>query len=186
MAHIGTNAIPTLLHLLRDPNSVDENVAAMRGFRILGGKASSAVPDLIRIYEERISGPSQYYTARSLGMIGPAAAAAAPLLLDSATNPAVADTNYRQDFAAVIALGQIHTDAETVVPVLASLVGSSNKGVAQVAVEALAAFGPSAKDAIPALLQAAANTSSVHRGRGFSRPVKSASDAINAIQAEQP
>ena len=177
--HIGTNAIPTLLKLLKDRNSADENTSAMWGFRILGSNASAATPDLIRIYQKRISGSSQYYTARSLGMIGPAAETAVPYLLDSVTNPTATDSKYPQDFAAVMALGQIHADSETVVPVLISLVHSTNRGVAVVSVEALGKFGPSARDAIPVLLQV---TNPLARGR----PAYTASDAIRDIQGHYP
>jgi len=178
VAHIGTNGIPTLLELLKDRNSADENTLAMWGFRILGSNGSAATPDLIRIYQERISTNSQYYTARSLGWIGPAAEAAVPYLLDSVTNPA---SKYPQDFAAVMALGQIHADSETVVPALIRLVHSKNKGVAIVAVEALGKFGPSARDAIPALLEVVTN----YPSKG-GRPAYSASDAIRDIQGHYP
>ncbi len=181
ITHIGTNAIPTLLKLLKDRNSADENTSAIWGFRILGSNGSAATPDLIRIYKERISGSSQYYTARSLGMIGPAAEAAVSYLLDSVTNPPATDSKYPQDFAAVEALGQIHADSETVVPVLAGLVHSPNRGVAQVAVEALGQFGPAAKDAIPALLEVVTN----YPSNGW-RPAYSASDAIRDIQGHYP
>ena len=180
IAHIGTNAIPTLLKLLKDRNSADENTSAMWGFRVLGSNGSAATPDLIRIYQERISKASQYYTARSLGMIGPAAEAAVPYLLDSVTNPTATDSKYPQDFAAVMALGQIHADSETVVPALIPLVHSKNKGVAIVTVEALGKFGPSARDAIPVLLQV------TNPLTGGGRPAYSASDAIRDIQGHYP
>jgi len=174
LAKMGPNAIPALLNLLRR-DSADKNLAARVGFSLLGSNASTAVPDLIRIYEERISGPSQSETARSLGWVGPDAEPAVPLLLESATNG-----NDDQAFAAVMALGQIHADSETVVPALIRLVHSKNKGVAIVTVEALGKFGPSAKDAIPVLLQV---TNPFTDG---GRPAYTASDAIRDIQGHFP
>jgi HEAT repeat protein len=100
-----------------------------------------------------------------------------PLLLESATNG-----NDDQAFAAVMALGQIHADSQAVVPALISLVHGRNGGVAQMAIEALGKFGPSAKDAIPVLMQEATNNSSGL----FGRPVYSASDAIRDIQGHYP
>jgi RNA polymerase sigma factor (sigma-70 family) len=175
LAKMGTNAIPALLNLLRR-DSADKNLAARAGFSLLGSNASTAVPDLIRIYEERISGPSQSETARSLGWIGPDAEPAVPLLLESATNG-----NDDQAFAAVMALGQIHADSQTVVPALIRLVHSTNRGVAIVTVEALGKFGPSARDAIPVLLQVVTN----YPANGW-RPAYSASDAIRDIQGHYP
>jgi hypothetical protein len=182
ISHIGTNAIPTLLKLLTDPNSDTEKACAMYGFRILGGNGSSATPELIRIYQQRISESSKAYTARSLGMIGPAAEAAVPFLLNSVTNPDAADPRDLQCFSAVEALGQIHADPETVVPVLINLVHSKNTGVAIVSVEALGRYGPSAKDAVPALLEVATN-SPLKNGM---RPAYGASDAIRDIQGHYP
>jgi RNA polymerase sigma factor (sigma-70 family) len=180
VAHIGTNAIPTLLKLLRDPNSDSEKASAMYGFRILGNNGSAATPDLIRIYQQHISESSKAYAARSLGMIGPAAEAAVPYLLDSVTNTDAADPRDLQRFSAVEALGQIHADSETVVPALIPLVHSTNKGVAIVTVEALGKFGPSARDAIPVLLQV------TNPLTGGWKPAYSASDAIRDIQGHYP
>ena len=174
---MGTHAIPALLDLLRH-YSADKNLAARAGFSLLGSNASSAVPDLIRIYQEGISGPSQSETARSLGWIGPDAEPAVPLLLESATNG-----NKDQAFSAAMALGQIHADSQAVVPALISLVQAGDKGVAQIAVETLGKFGPSARDAIPVLLEAVTNNP--YNGKGW-RPAYSASDAIRDIQGHYP
>ena len=177
MAKMGNNAIPALLNLLRS-DSADKYLAARSGFSLLGSNASTAVPDLIRIYEERscnvlnpklpdhLAGSDQNRNQRC------------SLLLKSATNG-----NSEQAFAAVMALGQIHADSETVVPALIRLVHSTNKGVAIVTVEALGKFGPSAIDAIPVLLQVVTNNP--YNGQGW-RPAYTASDAIRDIQGHYP
>ena len=108
---IGTNAIPTLLRLLRAKDSTLKvkfmglarkqsiikvsytpdavwNFRAKSGFRALGlnDKAGSAVPALIAVARERISPVSQSCAIQSLGFIGPQAKAAVPSLLQWATN----------------------------------------------------------------------------------------------------
>jgi hypothetical protein len=165
----GTNAIPVLLEMLRRKDSVLErrlhtlarrqhllkihhaedvywNDQGAQGFRALGPAAKDAVPDLIRIYEQRISERSQTTACWALGFIGPEARAAVPSLLR-----ALADTNYVQARVyAIEALGKIHAQPEIVVPALIKALeepeplGGLN--------EALGEFGPDAKSAVPAIV----------------------------------
>ena len=133
----GTNALPTLLRMLRARNSsmtlklvelvqqqhfvaihflfprLDRNYQAQVGFRILRADASNAVPALIKILEEKRSWESAMFTAISLGNIGPAAAAAVPALLQNATDP---ESEARG--SSLLALGLIGAVPERVVPVL--------------------------------------------------------------------
>jgi hypothetical protein len=107
--HIGTNAIPSLLRMLRVKDSpfkvkfvslvqkqriivIDNltdaeywNWAAARGFHVLGAKAQSAVPALLEIANQNISRTSQSYAIEALGFIGPPAKEAVPFLIRCAT-----------------------------------------------------------------------------------------------------
>lgn len=86
--HMGTNAIPTLLEMLRSKDTAvkaaavkqaeranliwvslaeERDAEAARGFEILGASAKDAVPTLIEIYGERISPDSQLATSFALG-----------------------------------------------------------------------------------------------------------------------
>lgn len=115
---IGTNAIPTLLALLRakdnqyvrelfnltggrDVPADSRNRAAFFGFAILGRKAEDAVPRLIEILRD--DPPQQRWASLSLGAIGQPAATAMPLLVrvaDDMNNPARG--------SAFWAIGRIH------------------------------------------------------------------------------
>jgi hypothetical protein len=107
---IGTNALPTLLRMLRAKDSAlkaklmdlaqkqhfihinyipaDElNYRACSAFGVLRAKAQSAVPAMIRIYEQNISPASQFYVSRALIAIGPdATRTAIPAFLRGAAN----------------------------------------------------------------------------------------------------
>jgi hypothetical protein len=109
MRQIGTNAIPSLLRLLRVKDStltvklldlLQEqhvikikytrasywNLAAGHGFQVLGAKAQNAVPALIEIVNANISPSSQYCSLIVLANIGPSAKDAVPSLLQWVTN----------------------------------------------------------------------------------------------------
>ncbi|MDB6022679.1 MAG: repeat protein [Pedosphaera sp.] len=171
MHHSGTNAIPTLLRLLRMQDSRLElrllkfaqrqhfvpishipaaarNSEAARGFQALGPQASNAVPALVKIFTETDSKPSRDAAAAALGWLGPAASSAVPALLRGATNP---DEAVR--FAAVSALNQIHARAELVVPALIQALRSPDAGIRTDAAFLLGSYGAEARPAIPLLLQ---------------------------------
>jgi HEAT repeat protein len=105
----GTNAIPTLLRMLRAKDSlwkvrlmalaqrqhlikvqhtpaIGWNVAGYWGLAILGANAQSAAPELIKIVDENISLDSQLAAIRALVLVGPSAKEAAPSLLRWSTN----------------------------------------------------------------------------------------------------
>jgi hypothetical protein len=105
----GTNAIPTLLRLLRANDSLlkvsmmrltqkqhiitinyiragDWNQAGLDGFQFLGAEAQSAVPALIEILNQSVSPESQYCTIGALSCAGPRAKEAVPSLFRCATN----------------------------------------------------------------------------------------------------
>ncbi|MDB6111320.1 MAG: repeat protein, partial [Pedosphaera sp.] len=167
--HIGTNAIPTLLRMLRAKDSgftaslirslsrqqllkirftgaLERNMQAMNAFATLGATAKEAVPELIRIHDQNISWDSRWATVFALGGIGPAAKEAIPLLLHGMPN---ADQSIR--FATVRALGQIHAEPALVVPVLTDRLQDGDPEVRVVAASALGQFGADARPAIPTL-----------------------------------
>jgi HEAT repeat protein len=169
----GTNAIPTLLAMLRLSDSSPlkralldlaarqhfikiqhvhawaQNWRAALAFKALGSTGRDAVPELMRLYEYPPSAPSKRYTAMALGNIGPAAQAAVPLLLrglDSSSDEEVK--------ASVIpALGQIHAEPGQVVPALMKCLSGNSTEVEAGAAKALGNFGADAEPAIPALIE---------------------------------
>jgi hypothetical protein len=168
---MGTNAIPTLLRLLRvdDPPTWQADVIgllqkqsfikikhveawgqhfrAWQAFKQLGGDAGSAVPGLMAIYERNISEDSQVETILSLGAIGPPAKSAVPMLLRGMTN---ASPNYRCNV--MIALGQIHSEPELVVPALLKSLSDGDAQSRRWAAQTLGTLGAEATPALPALI----------------------------------
>jgi hypothetical protein len=167
----GTNAIPILLKMVRRKDStlvadlhrlarsqhlfkithaedVYWNQQGAEGFRVLGAAAKAAVPELIEIYEHRISEQSQDKACWALGFIGPEARAAVPSLLR-----ALADTNHVQArYYAVDALGRIHARPEVVVPALVGSLDDPQDFRVGGEIEALGEFGPDARSAVPAIV----------------------------------
>ena len=173
LRRIGTNAIPTLLQMIRakDPPKLvlklldlvikqrlvviryryafHRNDEAEYAFQILGTNAACAVPSLIRIYQDNVSPNSQRCAARALGDIGPAATAAVPVLLADFVH-----TNDDVRFYAVSAIIHIGGDPNLVVPALKTLLKDSKTEVRFNAVAALRTFGTQARGAIPELMEA--------------------------------
>ncbi len=176
--HIGSNAIPTLLRMLRSRDSFvgfallsvpakrhwvsfhytsagEVNLRALMAFRALGAAGKAAVPDLIETFNEKRSLMSQASTVRALGSIGPGAAQAEPLLLQVA-----ADTDRSSQrvlalsWAAIEALGRIGAQPDEVVPVLRRLLHEPNPNTRYFAAQALGNLGANAKAAIPELVDA--------------------------------
>ncbi|MDB6112063.1 MAG: repeat protein [Pedosphaera sp.] len=166
----GTNAIPTLLRMLRARDSAfflrlvalaqrqhvvkieyttaaERHRQAMLGFLFLNDGAKEAVPALMEIYEHGVSMSSRADTALALGFVGPVASPAVPLLL-----PGVNHTNHSIRMASIQALGGIHAEPALVVPVLLKLLGKGDPEVRTKAAEGLRQFGTDAKIAAPILL----------------------------------
>jgi hypothetical protein len=170
---IGTNAIPTLLAMLRRSDSAPwkrkfldlaykqhwikfnhiiawrQNWEAANAFAALGADASAAVPDLIKLYENPISSPSQRYTAMALSKIGPAAKMAIPSLLRVAST----SNEDEEKTAAVFALAGIHSEPELVVPVLKKCLSNTSVEVQREAIDGLDNFGADARSSVPALVE---------------------------------
>jgi HEAT repeat protein len=155
----GTNAIPTLLWMLRQRDSSFKhkvmelvqrqhfikvhyipaerrNQAAYFAFLKLGARAEAAVPALIEIYELKLSPFSRQATARSLGHIGPAAKRAIPVLLRG-----MADTNTLVRCDTLLALADFHAEPELVVPALTNALNDPDGKVRLFACMALGDVG---------------------------------------------
>ena len=171
MREAGTNAIPTLLRMLREQDSPlklrlialarkqrfitirhvgagGRNIQAMRAFEQLGGEGKVAVPELIEIYEMNSSPWSQEVVAGVFFWIGPPARQAVPSLLRCITS-----TNAGVRSGAVNALGRIHAEPKEVVPALVVCLHDPDHDIRKFAASALGEFGPEAKEAVPALIE---------------------------------
>jgi HEAT repeat protein len=189
--HIGTDAMPTLLTMLRSKDAplgaaaikwaeqknliwvslADERtVEAARGFEALGSTAKDAVPALIEIYRARISLESQSATAYALGSIGPSAKMAIPQLLQGLTS---SNGIVRQ--AAVRSLGQIHSQPEQCVPALIRALNDPDRVAQFEAAKALSIFGSNATAAVPALISSFKTNKHIR---------KTAAAALKAIDAD--
>jgi HEAT repeats len=169
--HIGTNAIPTLLHMMRAYDSPSKTEAlnwaeqhhvpgidytsaddthdrAQKGFSVLGYRAVGAVPELIKILDQSASWQTKYRTAEILGYVGPGAMAAVPSLVRAATN-----TNEHVRLFAIQALGQIHADPDLVIPVLIKGLHDPDMQNRRVAAISLGNFQSDARPAVPALVK---------------------------------
>jgi len=171
--HIGTNAIPMLLYMLRFRDSSlthnliqfaqrqqmikinyvtaeRRNFEAAKAFQTLGVTASNAIPQLIRIYTLNNSTESQSAIIASIGEIGPAAKSAIPLLLKAATatnmNPTVWENS-------LIALGSIHSEPEVVLPALENIIHDPRKLARLLGVLDIGEFGTNALPATASLLE---------------------------------
>jgi HEAT repeat protein len=167
----GTNALPTLLRMLRAKDSAlkvelmelaqrqhvvrikytpaeELNYQASCAFGVLRAKGQCAVPALMEIADKNISHDSQWYAITALSFVGPPAKGVIPSLSGWATN---ADGRVR--LYAVHALGEIRAEPDRVVPVLTNALRDPDSGVQTHAAMALGKFGPNAKLAVPALVE---------------------------------
>ena len=174
MEHFGTNAIPTLLQMLRardsalklkllalggkfglhrEPYQVAENRnrAAAEAFRQLRSSGKFYVPDLIKIYEEKISPASQLSVLAALDYIGPGAGAVAatPALINGLTN-----TNNAVRGETVQTLGYMWAPSKLAVPALAKCLSDPYVRVRFNAAHVLGGYRVRAESAIPALIAA--------------------------------
>jgi HEAT repeat protein len=168
---IGTNAVPTLLQMLRGQESsfqsellafrqgwynpfelhifgrpYDIQARAEAGFAELGPRGAAAVPELIKILEENQSRETTQRAATILGNIGPDAKLAVPALLRAAVS-----TNTVEHFYDFEALGKIHSSPDIVIPVLARVISNSRPDRIY-AVQAAGQFRSEARAAVPSLV----------------------------------
>ena len=170
--HIGTNALPFLMEEMRSTDSVIKTKTylwatkqhlfkipmwpgflrhqrAKIGFRMLGPRAQSVVPELIALLQS--TNTKWYYKCdieEILGSIGADAKAAVPTLTGflSSTNEWL-----RRD--AAMTLGKIGTDAELVIPALLANIGHTNGEVRYRVVGAIGKFGDRAQKVCPEVEQ---------------------------------
>jgi hypothetical protein len=117
-------------------------------FQVLNTNAVSAVPELIRIYERRISPASQGYVAMVLSHIGKGAQDALPVLIRDFTH-----TNQDVRLHAVNAVAQISGDAKVVIPPLVSALSDPYVSVRWGALSGLSRFWRTASNAVPEILK---------------------------------
>ena len=171
--HAGTNALPTLLEMLRAKDSAlkvklmdlarrqhfiriqytpaeELNYQACCAFGVLRGRAQSAVTALINIANQDISCASGWYAVEALALVGPPAPEAIPLLFGWATN---ADSSLR--LYAVNALAGIRDRAGGALPVLLSALHDPDDDpqIRNAALRALQGLGPNARPALPVLVE---------------------------------
>jgi HEAT repeat protein len=147
----GTNAIPTLLRLLREEDSKKHNIdsnggEASDGFRVLGDSATNAVPDLMKIYEQNQA--ARVDILYSLNCIGTNADVPVDWLLAKLKDP---DRKIRAGIAYV--LGNMHTKSEQAIPALIQRLSDSDGMVRVDTALALGSCGVDAKSAIPKLVE---------------------------------
>ena len=172
LRNIGTNAIPTLLEMIRaeDPppvvlkllrlaeryrlmrhnyrSALWRNEEAEYAFQVLGTNAVSAVPQLIKIYNEDVSPSSQRCAAMALGHIGRGAEAALSVLIQRFTH-----TNDDVRFEAVSATMNIGGEPRVVIPALTSALKDPNVNVRWNALVGLSKLGSRGRPAVPEILK---------------------------------
>ena len=168
---VGTNAIPTLLRMLRQQDSPfkqllihlsqlqhivrlrfiraeDRHYQAAIAFAKLGAAASEAVPALMEIANENISASSDFWSINALASIGPPASNAIPFLIRSVTNRTM-----ELRLSSITALDQIRSQPELTVPALTNALYDQQFMVRYYAAMALGKLGPVAIQATPALTE---------------------------------
>jgi HEAT repeat protein len=167
--HIGTDAVPTLLRMLRARDSVlkgkamdlldrqsliqirwtkaeELNKRAVWAFYALSNKAEGCVTKVVEIANQNISPESQACSVQALGFIGPGAKAAIPSLLKWASDADSYDTRR----CAIQVLLRLHAEPDQVVPLLTNAL--MDKYLQGLAVEGLQEYGPDARAAVPVLM----------------------------------
>ena len=168
---IGTNALPTLLRMIRARDSVLKQMAlkwgakqhliklnlipasklryqAQAGYEILGPAAKAQVRELIEILTNDTVAQVRQCTASALGFIGEDAKPAVPALLVAAKDP---DNQVRN--SSLWALSRIHAAPELVVPGLIEGLADSFSVARENAAIALGGYGTLATSAVPVLVR---------------------------------
>jgi hypothetical protein len=170
---IGTNAIPTLLRMLKSRDSSfkfklnqlahkqhvirfrfkwanPQHSEALAGFTALGPRAKSAVPALVEIYNQLPPDVNTTYhsdIAAMLASMGPAAADAIPRFLQDTT-----DTNSAVRWRALWVLSHVTARPDLAVPALKKSLHDPDENIREIAAYDLGAFGDDAQSAVPQLI----------------------------------
>ena len=169
---VGSNSVPTLVRMLssRDKpkwlldtasfvrnkglpisefrSSRELHEEAEYAFEILGSEAVSAVPELIRIYEQNISRSSRRCAAGALGNIGKGAQDAVPILIRNFSH---SDPEVRWN--AVTAVIGIRGNPPLVIPALTAALADSSVNVRWNALAGLSYYGRRAQSAVPKIME---------------------------------
>lgn len=150
VSQMGTQAIPTLLRLLRDEDFKEHDFRSngnevSNGFRVLGASATNAVSSLIEIYDQNPA--ARIDILYSLNCIGTNSDVPVEWLL-----PKLKDPNHQIRAGIAFVLGEMHTKSEQVIPALIQCLSDSNSQVRGDTALALGSCGTDAKSAIPQLI----------------------------------
>lgn len=194
---IGTNAVPTLLRMLKAKDSkfklrlielaskqhlinIKWKMAefrhgeALQGLLALGPQAKSALPTLLELYGDYEHHRYVNYKDRTIGYvystIAQIFASIGPEAVDAVPLLVQETTDSRSDVRlnAVFALRQIHARPNLVVPTLTKSLRDSTDVVRSIAASSLAVFGSDAKSAVPELIKALADPSPAVREQAAS------------------
>ncbi|MDB6112122.1 MAG: hypothetical protein JWR69_3872 [Pedosphaera sp.] len=165
--HMGTNALPALLRMVRAANSPftlkwqalanktrfipspnlaeNENSLAWQGFKWVGADATNAIPALIDIYHQNLSPTSQHAAFGILLEIAPKPELTA-LVKEAFTN--------RYDVVRMHAMWELTptNQPEISVPILITCLSDPSRRVQTLAASKLRQFGTNALSAVPALV----------------------------------
>jgi HEAT repeat protein len=155
------SSLPTLVRLLAAPadkEAADDDLRSTAAYALgeIGEDGPTVVPVLIAALNDPDSN-IRFAAVEALGKYGPEAGAAVPLLLrliaESAGDSTDPDAASLADFrgSAAAALGEIHREAETVIPALIASLMDSDANARMLKAEALGKFGEAARQALPAL-----------------------------------
>jgi HEAT repeat protein len=140
----GNWALPQLIEKLSDEDPGDRGIAAF-AIGCIGPKAKEAVPNLIESLEDDHHGV-RAETARALGKIGPTAKAAVPALVETTKDEQAWVRIWASD-----AIWRIDRDPRAMPVLIDGL--KSHYASSTRAAGALGRIGPSAKEAVPALIE---------------------------------
>jgi HEAT repeat protein len=150
-----SGATPSLCEALKDP-VLSVRRAAARMLGVIQPNPETAVPALIAALEDKDRTPDNHEmsvpeaAAGSLGNLGPRAKAGLPALLRAS-----ASKDVKLRFQAILALGTIDRDGNSVIPtLLGTLKEQDEQCLRRAAAWALGEIGPRAKEGIPFLLTA--------------------------------
>ena len=159
---IGSQALPALTDAIGNRDTSTEAQRRRCGLaRVIGGfqrKAFGAVPALVGLLRNPVTGYETHSVLMALAQIGPPAKEAVPDLIKIIRRKRASGRGDTEICAAIRAAGAIGPDARDAVPSLIEAVGHRNEMVRLLAVGALGQIGPAAAKATPVLIKAFKDT----------------------------